>query len=82
MCPPARSDLTAASVPAVAPNGATDLSDGNKVTPKSIATGPNRPHVAVGDQIRTAFANLGAVVRKLTGLRPDDATTAGSDAAN
>ena len=73
---------TTASVPAVAPNGATDLSDGNKVTPKSIATGPNRPHVAVGDQIRTAFANLGAVVRKLTGLRPDDATAAGSHAAN
>ena len=73
---------TGASVPAVAPNGATDLSDGNKVTPKTVATDPNRPHVAVSDQIRAALANLGAMVRKLTGQRPDDATTAGGDAAN
>jgi hypothetical protein len=73
---------TGASVPAVAPNGATNLSDGNKVTPKTVAADPNRPHVAVRDQIRAALANLDAVVRKLTGQRPDDATTAGGDAAN
>jgi hypothetical protein len=70
------------SAPAVAANGATDLSDGNKVTPTTISTSPNRPNVAVRDQIRTAVANFGAVVRKLTELRPHDATTAGIDAAN
>ena len=71
-----------ASVPAVSANGATDLNDGNKVTPKAVATGQTRSDFAVGDQVRTAFADLGAVVRKLTGLRPDDATAAGSHAAN
>jgi hypothetical protein len=69
-------------VPGVAPNGATDLSDGNKVTPKTIATGPTRSDFAVREQIRTAVANFGAVIRKLAGLPPDDTATSASDAAN
>ena len=73
---------TPASVPGVAPNGATDLSDGNKVTPKTIATGPTRSDFAVREQIRTAVANFGSVIRKLAGLPPDDTATSASDAAN
>ena len=72
------------SVAAVTPNGATDLSDGNKVTPRQLATTQTQthPNFAVGEQIRTAFANLGAVVRKLAGLPPKDTTPAGSNATN
>jgi hypothetical protein len=75
---------TAAPGPAVTANGATDLSDGNKVTPGRTAPDQTRSHpdFAVRDQIRTAVANFGAAVRKLAGLRPNDATVAGSDAAN
>ena len=72
----------AASVPTESPNGATDLTDGNKVTPKTIAPGPTHSDFAVREQIRTAFANFGAVVRKLAGLPPKDATVSGSDSAN
>lgn len=73
---------TATSGPAVPANGATDLTDGNKVTPTTIAPGPTHSDFAVREQIRTAVANFGAVVRKLAGLHPDDATSTGSDAAN
>jgi len=73
---------TVASGPAVTANGATDLSDGNKVTPRKSATVRAPSNFAVRDQIRSAVANFGAVVRKLTGLRPGDSATAGSGAAN
>ena len=72
------------SASAVSTNGATDVSDGNKVTPQNLATSQSQTHsnFAVGEQIRTAVANFGAAVRKLAGLRPRAATTAASDATN
>ena len=73
---------TAASVPAVSANGATDLTDGNEVNPKTVTPSQARSNFAVREQIRTAVANFGTAVRKLAGLPPIDATVAGSDAAN
>ena len=52
-------------------NVATAPVYGNNVTPHQLATTQTQthPNFAVGEQIRTAFANLGAVVRKLAGCR-------------
>ena len=75
---------TAATAPAVSPTGPpTSVTATRSPRNSSRRLRPQtHPNFAVGEQIRTAFANFGAVVRKLAGLPPKDATTAGSNATN